>query len=173
MTVHTAASPTFSGSHTESAQWYQEGLVAGGLGAAAIALWFLILDSIEGRPFYTPSVLGTALFHGAEAVASPADVPVSLEMVLVFTWVHLLVFGIIGAIAARLVVLAEHNPNLGFGLFLFFVFFEFGFVVVSMAMAQAVLQTLTMPAILIGNLLAAGTMAAYFWRRHPHLAIRP
>ena len=32
---------------------YEEGLVAGLLGAATIAVWFLILDSLAGRPFRT------------------------------------------------------------------------------------------------------------------------
>jgi hypothetical protein len=36
-----------------------------------------------------------------------------------------------------------------------------------------VLHALAWPTILIGNLLAAGTMAWYFWRRHPQLAIWP
>ncbi len=51
--------------------------------------------------------------------------------------------------------------------------FEFGFVVVSMVSAASLLQALTLPAVLIGNLLAAGAMAAYFWRRHPALSILP
>src|SRR3989449_5423278 len=38
----------------------QEGLIAGLVGAATIAVWFLLLDSLSGRPLYTPTVLGTA-----------------------------------------------------------------------------------------------------------------
>ena len=44
---------------------YKEGFVAGLIGAATIAVWFLILDMIQGRPLYTPTVLGTALFRGS------------------------------------------------------------------------------------------------------------
>ena len=32
-------------------------------GAATIAIWFAVLDVVSGRPLYTPTVLGTALFR--------------------------------------------------------------------------------------------------------------
>jgi nitrate reductase gamma subunit len=69
--------------------------------------------------------------------------------------------------------IAEHNPNLGFGILLLFVVFEFGFVAASMAFAQVVLRALAWQAVLVGNLLAAASMAGYFWRRHPNLTVNP
>lgn len=152
---------------------YQDGIVAGVIGSATIALWFLILDTIQGRPLLTPTVLGTALFRKGEGLASPEGLPVSFEMVLMYSWVHVLVFCAIGGIASRLLALAEGNPDLGFGILLLFVVFEFGFLVVAMVFAKAVLQALAWPMILIGNLLATVTMGGYFWRRHPNLRIRP
>jgi hypothetical protein len=152
---------------------YSEGLVAGLLGAAAIALWFLILDAVAGRPFHTPTILGTAIFRGGQGLASPETVPASFEMVLLYTWVHALVFCVIGGIAARLLAVAERQPNAGFGILLLFVFFEFGFLVVTLLFAEPILQALTWPAILGGNLLVAVVMGAYFWRRHPDLRIFP
>jgi hypothetical protein len=80
---------------------------------------------------------------------------------------------VIGGIAARLLAVAERQPNAGFGVLLLFVFFEFGFLVVTLVLAEPVLQALTWPAILGGNLLAALAMGAYFWRRHPGLQIFP
>jgi hypothetical protein len=152
---------------------YVEGIIAGFIGAATIVVWFLILDTIEGRPFYTPSLLGTALFHHEEWLASPQAVPFSLEMTLMYTWVHFLVFCFIGGIAAWLLDIAEENVNAGFGILLLFVFFEFGFVGAALVFAEAVLKALAWPAVLVGNLLAAASMGGYFWRRHPHLIIRP
>src|ERR671931_209519 len=61
---------------------YEEGIVAGLLGAATIAVWFLILDAIQGRPLYTPTVLGTALFRSGEGLASPKSLAVSFEIAL-------------------------------------------------------------------------------------------
>jgi hypothetical protein len=152
---------------------YREGIAAGLLGAATIALWFLILDTVAGRPFHTPTILGTALFRGGQGLASPETVPVSFEMVMFYTWIHALVFCVIGGIAARLLAVAERQPNAGFGILLLFVFFEFGFLAVTLLFAEPVLQALTWPAILGGNLLAALVMGAYFWRRHPGLQIFP
>jgi hypothetical protein len=152
---------------------YGEGIVAGLLGAATVALWFLIVDTISGRPLYTPTVLGTALFSGGAGLDHPESLPVSYEMVLRFTWVHALVFAAIGGIAARLLAFAEHTANVGFGIVLLFVVFEFGFVAVTMVLAEDVLSSLAWPAVLFGNLLAAGVMGIYFWRRHPNLNIEP
>src|SRR5437870_3627508 len=87
---------------SDVAQLYQEGIVAGILGAAMIAVWFLILDSLNGRPLYTPTVIGTALFRGGQGLDSPETLPVSFDMVLVVTWVHGVVFAVIGGIASRL-----------------------------------------------------------------------
>ena len=41
-----------------------EGFIAGVIGAGGVALWFLIIDTVSGRPFYTPALLGSALFLG-------------------------------------------------------------------------------------------------------------
>jgi hypothetical protein len=152
---------------------YGEGLTAGLIGAVTIALWFLVLDAVAGRPLHTPTILGTAIFRGGQGLDSPAAVPVSLEMVVLYTWVHALVFCVIGGLVARLLAVAERQPNAGFGILLLFVVFEFGFLVVTLLFAEPVLRALTWPAILVGNLLAAVTMGAYFWRRHPGLHISP
>lgn len=158
---------------TERSKVYEEGIVTGLIGAATIAVWFLILDTIQGRPLYTPTVLGTALFRGGAALTAPESLPVSFEMVLWFTWVHVLVFVVIGGAAAGLLRLAERDPNFGFGILLLLVIFMFGFIGVSMVFAEEVLHALAWPAILVGNLLAASAMAWYLWRRHPRLTIRP
>jgi hypothetical protein len=157
----------------ETARLYLDGIIAGSIGAATIAVWFLLLDLVKGQPLYTPAVLGTALFQGTVVLASQQGAPPSLQMVLMYTWVHWLAFCVIGGIASRLLRAAEQNPNLGFGILLLFVVYEFGFVVVAMIFAEPVLHALTWPAILIGNLLAACGMASYFWSRHPSLKIWP
>ena len=168
------SSPAVPGSVTpEVAGVHAEGLLAGAVGAATIALWFLLLDVVKGHPFFTPTVLGTALFRGGAGLESPAALPVDFEMVLSFTWVHVLVFLLIGVAASRLIAIAERDPSFGFGVVLLFVVFEFGFLLVCMTFAEPVLRALTWPEVLVGNLLAAAVMAGVFWRRHPRLAIRP
>jgi len=169
----TTSAPFVTGSSSETSDVYREGIVAGILGAATIALWFFVLDVFGDRPFYTPTVLGTVLFRHGVGLDQAQALPISFEMVLVYTWVHGLVFCLIGGVASRLLALAERNLNLGFGVLLLFVIFEFGFVGAAFIFAEPVLHALTWPAILIGNLLAAAAMAGYFWRRHPNLTIEP
>jgi hypothetical protein len=157
----------------ETSRLYLEGIIAGFVGAATIAIWFLILDTINGRPLYTPSLLGTALFHRGERPGPPETLAVSLEMTLMYTWVHFLVFCIIGGFASRLLGLAEKNLNVGFGILLLFIVFEFGFIGAAFMFTEALLKALAWPAVLVGNLLAAASMGGYFWRRHPNLIISP
>ena len=170
-TAHFAHGPTAR--ESELSGVYGEGIVAGLLGAAAVAVWFLIVDTINGQPFHTPTVLGTAVFRGGAGLEHAETIPVSYEMVMAFTWVHCLIFAAIGGIAARLLAFAEHTANVGFGIVLLFVIFEFGFVAVTMVFAEDVLRSLAWPAVLVGNLLAAAVMGAYFRRRHPNLHIEP
>ncbi len=152
---------------------YQEGIIAGIVGALSVALWFLVLDVAHGRPFYTPTVLGTALFGRGAWPATLEALPPSFEMVAMFTWVHLLAFAVVGVVVARLIAMAEQNSSLGFGFVLLFVILEACFTVAMMIVAAPVLRALTWPAILVANLLAAGAMAGYFWLRHPTMRMQP
>lgn len=157
----------------ENAHVYSEGMIAGLIGALAIAVWFLILDSFQGRPLQTPSILGTALFRDWPGAGGVLALPISYEMVLTFTWIHGMVFVAIGVAAAWLLTLAERDPNYGIGVLFLFVIFEFGFIAVGLIFAGELLEALTLPAILIGNLIAAAAMGVFFRMRHPSLTIHP
>jgi hypothetical protein len=159
-------------SRDRTTAFWKEAAAAGAIGAATIAVWFLALDVLRGRPLYTPTVLGTALVRGP-GLASPETLPVSVGMVVLFTLAHGVVFLAIGAVAAGLIRLAEKNANYGFGLVLFFVFFLCGFRFVAMIFAEDVLRALAWPAILGGNVLAMVAMALYFKPRHPDIRMRP
>jgi hypothetical protein len=157
----------------ETAGVVTDGLLAGLTAGLVIAAWFFAYDVFQGRPFYTPTVLGAAVFRQGVGLESPATLAPSLDLVLPFTWLHLLVFCIIGGVASYLLSIAERNPNYGFGVVLLFTIFECGFVFASQMIAESVLDALAWPAVLMGNLLAATAMAAVLWRRHPRLAILP
>ena len=152
---------------------YREGMVAGVLGAAGVAVWFLVLDALAGRPLWTPTVIGTALFRQGAGLDAPATLPVSLEMVWMFTWVHGLVFAALGGIAARLLGHVERHPSSGFGVLLLFVFFQFAFIAAATVFAAPVLRALSAWSILVANLIAAAAMTAYLRHRHPDLRVSP
>ena len=156
----------------DSTRVVQDGIVAGVLAAAAVALWFFVFDAVRGRPLYTPSVLGTALF-GRGAFGSLETTPVSIEMVLMFTWVHGLAFVVLGAFASWLLSVAERSPHLGFGIVLLFVIFEGCFTAAAYLIAAPVLRALAWPAVIVANFLAAAVMAGYLWWRHRSLQMEP
>jgi hypothetical protein len=169
----TTSAPIPISHSTDISNLYVQGIVAGVLGSATIAIWFFVVDLFSGRPFYTPSVLGTVLFRRDIGPDQLQSLPVSFDMVLFYTWVHGLAFCVIGGLAAKLLAIAEQNENLGFGIVLLFVVFEFGFMTAAFAFAEPILHALAWPNVLIGNLLAAVVMATYFWRRHRNLKISP
>lgn len=150
-----------------------EGVTAGIIGGATIALWFLILDSVRGHPLYTPTLLGMAIFEPGTPIAPPAALPISVPMVLLFTALHGAIFVGIGEIAALLVRLAEKNANYTFGIVLFLVIFLSGFFFVTGVFAAHVLEALSWQAVFVGNLLAVGAMVLYFKGRHPNIKMLP
>src|SRR5262245_18535361 len=169
MTVQTGATATESTASPDVQSLYQEGIVAGLLAAAAVAIWFLIVDTIAGRPFYTPSLLGTALF--GRGIGSDT-VSVSFSMVAMFTWVHGMVFAILGGIASRLLAVVEKNPSVGFGVLLLFVLLQSGFTVTAAFLAAPIFAALGWPSIFVANLLAAGVLAVHVRLRHRDRRVR-
>ncbi len=148
-----------------------EGVVAGTLGAITIALWFFVLDMLQGRPLYTPTVLASALLYGEANTL--LDSALALRLTVGFTFVHWLMFTALGGFAAWMLGLAERNANLGFGVLLLFAFMEVGFLAVVAVFAQTVFQAIAWQMVLIGNLLATTAMGLYFWRRHAQMEMYP
>ncbi|HLC42871.1 MAG TPA: hypothetical protein VJO34_14760 [Methylomirabilota bacterium] len=147
----------------------RDGVIAGLIGAGAVAFWFLLYDIAKGQPLRTPALLGAALFQG---IAAPEAVHVNLAAVAGYTIVHALAFVIFGIIAAFLVVAAERQPLLLIGLFMLFAAFEVFFFGLILILAESILGALVWWAIFIGNLLAAGAMLLYFFAGHRALGRR-
>jgi hypothetical protein len=144
----------------------REGVVAGFLAGFAVATWFLVVDTIQGRPFFTPSALGSVLFLGATELSS---VEISLWVTAAYTPIHYAVFIVIGTIAAALVRQAVVQPPVIVGAILLFVAFEAFFIGVIVIAAEFLLGPLAWWNIALGNLVAVVTMGAYLLKRHPRL----
>jgi hypothetical protein len=165
--------PWPQGQASEAFTRCRDGMIAGTGGAATLALWFLLLDVLAGHPLSTPHVLGTALFKGSGGLGPPAPVARSLGMMVACTGLHWLGFVLMGGVASWLLGLAEHNPDLGFGVLLLFVLGEGGVIGGAMMFAEPVLHAWAWPSVLVGHLLAAAVLGGYLWRRHPHMVIYP
>src|SRR5687768_2527217 len=97
---------------TQEHSTIREGLVTGLIGAALLAVWYLASDTVQGRPLYTPSVLGQ-VFLAADTL--PAVRRVVPEAVAGYTALHLAVFLAVGVLFAWLVHLATRRPALRAG----------------------------------------------------------
>lgn len=145
----------------------REGLVVGLIGAVAVAVWFLVMDAVAGRLLFTPAALGSVIFHGATGVA---DVRLDAITVLAYTSFHLAAFLVTGLLAAAIVAFAEdRHAYVLLGAALLFVTFETFFIGLITIVAQWLLDVIPWWSIAVANLVAAGGMGYYLWRRHPKL----
>jgi hypothetical protein len=157
--THPTLPPTLLGS---SAQVLREGVVAGLIGAAVVAVWFLVLDAIRGDPLRTPRFLGTAMLHQSDPVGA----------ILAYTVVHGIVFILFGIAGAFLLAGAEQRPVFLFPFAITYVAFEFFFFAVVLVLARWVLDELAGWAVVAANLLAGTAMLSYYYTQHRPLVTR-
>ena len=143
----------------------QQGIVAGLIGAAVVATWFLIVDSVAGRPLFTPAALGSVVLYGAGAT----EVEISTGTVLGYSLIHVAGFLLFGVIVNALVTQVEKFPPFVFGLIVLFVVFETFSILLIAMLGNWLMQELAWWSLLIGNLLAAIAIGLYMWRVHPKL----
>ncbi len=143
--------------------YLRHGVVAGLIGAAIVAVWFLIYDAARGRPLRTPSLLGAAAFRG---VTDPETVPTATGLVVQYSVLHGVVFALIGVLIAYLIVSAQREPSGRLMLVIGLLCFEVFFFAVVVLLARPVLTELHWWAVLLANGLAAAGMLLYFLVGH-------
>src|SRR5436309_14548501 len=99
----------------------EDGVVAGLIGAAVVAAWFLLFDIWRGRPFLAPGQLGAAVFQG---VTNPIGLEPTVGNVVGYTIVHGLAVIAFGVIAASLMAVSERAPALFLAFVILFARFE-------------------------------------------------
>jgi len=147
-----------------ASQIAEDGFFCGVLGAAVVALWYLILDSLHGRPLYTPALLGSLLFRSGTDLS---NIVVQPAIVAWYTAVHAVAFLCAGMIASWLAAQFERFPAVGIAMLFLFVMFETAFIIFAFAIGKNVLGSLGLWTVAVANLLAALTMAGYLWWKHP------
>jgi hypothetical protein len=144
----------------------RDGIVAGILGATAVALWFLGLDIIYRHAFATPEALGRGLLR----ILGPQGSEGSAVFVIVYTIFHFAAFILAGLLVAVIVHFAEREPGVLAGAMMLFVAFEIGFYALSSALSESpMFGALGWAQVATGNLVAAIVMGTYMWRTHPGL----
>jgi quercetin dioxygenase-like cupin family protein len=149
-----------TGALREILPYYRWGVAAGLLGAFVVAVYFLAIDLIAGRPLATPNALGSALFLG-----EPFDPAQPLRPIVIagYTMVHGALFLGLSLLVSALVLGSPRRPpsvavlwwilagSFAAGLTLLFGFFS----MISAPLAGG----LRTAAMLGANLIAAAAMA--------------
>jgi hypothetical protein len=158
---------TRSPGRTNASDILLDGLFAGAIGALAVAVWFLIIDMMAGRPLYTPALLGTVLLHGGAAAAQ--GVVVAPLEVAAYTAFHFLAFLVVGTGFSWLMTMFERFPIVGFVMLVLALCLQVGFFAADAALGAQLLGQLRPWTVIVGNLLAATSMTIYLWKRHPRI----
>lgn len=130
------------------------------IGGASLGLFFFALDVIEGRPFFTPMLLGSVLLEGTLASATGE---VSILTVATYTLFHFAAFAVIGLAASILAHLADYatdpKPLIATGLL--------AIEIASFAVAgigfPGVIEALGIARIAMANLVAAAGIGIYLF----------
>jgi hypothetical protein len=114
----------------------REGVITGFIGATAIAVWFLVVDTIGGRPFYTPIFLGKGVVSvlGKNMMGDTA-----FGQVVGYTIFHYVAFFVVGIVLTVVVHQAERTPGILAGLLVAVVMMTLGFYMIAAAFTQSAL----------------------------------
>jgi hypothetical protein len=141
-----------------------EGVLAGMIAAAAVALVFLAIDAAAGQPFRTPQQLGGMLLS---LIGSGArDLPTSLAL---YTMFHFGAFIFAGIVAAGIVQVTVKQPVAVLLFVILFFAFEVAFTGFVAFLGTQSTGTITPYQVALGNVVASVAMALFFRARHPRL----
>lgn len=142
----------------------REGISVGLIGATAIAVWFAILDAVQGSFLATPVMLGNSL----GSLVLEGGVPSMAGAFLGYTVFHYAVFLLAGLVFSYVVNGAERAPSAMIGFGMLFVAFEVGWLGWTLVLARG-LGELTWLQVFMANLIASATMGYYMYRQHSTL----
>jgi hypothetical protein len=141
-----------------------EGTDVGILGGLAVAVWFLILDTIAGHPFQTPSLLGQVVLFGD---STPDTSHLVFGAILLYTAFHFVVFAFLGMGLVTLIHWGVRDPVVRYALLPVFLVFEVLFYGLLDVFSERTNELFPFWAVVVANTVAAVCMALYLWNRHP------
>jgi len=141
-----------------------EGTFAGAIGAFCVALWFFVIDLLQGHPLRTPSVLGQVLLFGRQ---HPDSNTVDFSAVIAYTAVHFALFLAFGIGVVALIRWAARESAVRYALLQVFLVFEVFFYGLLSLVSETTRELFPVWTVLGANTLAALAMGLYLWRQHP------
>lgn len=153
---------------TTAADLIRDSVFAGLLGASAVAIVFMFFDFMDGRPLFTPSLIGSVLFLGVAAEDVAAVQP---DAIVYYSLAHLLAFAAFGTALALMVHEVELHSKHPIVVWLaLFTTIEVGFYIVAALVLPGVVGILGVVRVGVANLVAAGAITAFFVFYH-HAAV--
>lgn len=148
----------------ERAQVFTQGLVAGLIAYAAVALFFFLVNAIGGRsPFHTAAVLGSALFYG---VGDATTVVIEPGPIIAYNGLHLIVSLVAGTIGAWLFYETERHHWLWYLVFFIFLAgFVYSLVFVGVLSAE-ISELVAWPAVAVANVIWVVALGGYLLYQH-------
>lgn len=144
-----------------------QGLAAGFIGFATVAVVFAVVNLSMGRsPFYTSALLGAALFYD---VTDPAQVAVTPATVLAYNGLHLVTFLAFGVVASALAAMADRGQQLWYVALFFFIFLSFHLEGAVQLFAAPMRPVLSDAAIWGAGIAGSAAMMAYLLWQHPKI----
>jgi hypothetical protein len=138
----------------------KRGLVGGFAAASALALWFLLIDAMAGRPFHTPAFLARVLLGGEE-------VTLDIGQIALYTVVHYALFLLLGAAVGWVTDRLRVVPVLLMGFLVGFLLFNLVFYGGVWLTGIDVAEYLGWPQVLAGNIIAGLTLIGVIRLLHP------
>jgi hypothetical protein len=141
-----------------------EGLITGLSGYAVVVLFYGVLNVVTGQSYFsTAADLGAGLVSSARAAGD------LVGAVLAFNGLHLIVFLLVGLVAAWLVMQMERHPS--FFVLALFIGVAGLFAVMAAFLSFAASSGVELPigSVFAANLLAGAVMGGYLLKAHPRL----
>jgi len=148
----------------DPADFRTHGMLAGLIGAALLAGWFLILDVLRGHALYTPTLLARMLLAAGDGRSPDVPVEGSLGLTLGFTALHALAFAAIGLTVAEFLRRFDLVHSKALPLVLLFAALCVTFLAFGILYTAIGPDGLGLRDAFIGNVLAALGMAGYLGR---------
>ena len=143
-----------------------EGLATGVVGAAIVAVWFLLVDLLAGSPLHTPAALASALLLGAE---NATQIELNVGVMAAYSILHLTSFVLVGMALSWLVQNLHGAPAFGTRALTVLLVME-GLFFGSVGMASGwIVQEMGWVTILVANVLAVAGMSGWIRQHHPGL----
>src|SRR5207253_2179873 len=141
-----------------------DGVVGGILAGLVVALWFLAVDSLAGRPFHTPAALASALTR--QAIGPP-----TFRLVAAYSVVHFGVFAVLGIAMAGAIAALRTPPRLLFGVLFGLVAQELAFYAGLLSSDASRVAVVPWPQVVAANVLSGFVLMWYLHRaardQHP------